>query len=287
MIISNRQDLDLYADRCIALAIDTSACGFIYNVNEYGEYVLLKYIGTDTEVYLNDMFDVVSTCAFENTFVKFIDFGLCKVISNNACLNCTNLKKIKALCCIKIGQDSFRDCVCLESATFNVVEEIGTNAFSNCSSLTNIIGVSNLKRLERDTFKCCIKLTKFELSEYITKLPVSAFYHCHMLESINTINIKSIAKRALGYCYNIISLDLRNLKSIANMSAHCAIRLSSIILSNEFIQEELNPAVFKDMKGLEVIYFDGLQKDMLNLQNKFEDAGLYYKWERLGEKVNE
>lgn len=276
--IYTRELLIEYTNRCLAFGIDTSDCGFLYHIDKEGKYILDKYTGSDSEVYLNDMFDIVTSSAFSCSTVKSIDFGDVKLISSCTCLNCQDLQYIKALKCKSILQDAFRDCFRLKQVVFSCVENIGSGCFYNCISMHEISGLNNVIKLGADSFKLCVNLKSIQLPK-LKQLERNVFNNCHNLKEIMIDSVTSIEKRALSNCYNIEYLAIPKVEYLGIVSLYGDISLHTLVIGNNFEDGFLN---LKDLKKLKKIIFKGKQKEMNTIKEMFENAGFSLEWEIMG-----
>lgn len=251
-----------------------SGCGFIFHIDE-GRYILDKYLGNDTEVYLNDMFDIVTSSAFSGSNVKSIDFGDVEVICGSVCLNCENLEFIRALKCKNILQDAFRDCFRLKQVALSCVEYIGAGCFCNCTSLQEISGLYNVKKLGADSFKLCVNLKSVQLHK-LKKLEINTFNNCHSLKEIMIDEVTCIEKRALSYCYNIEFLSVPKLEFLNPVSLYGDISLHTLLIGKNF---EDGLLYLKDLKSLNKIIFKGNKRNMSTLKEMFDNVGLMLDWE--------
>lgn len=274
--ICTRELLIEYAERCIALDMDVSSSGFVYHIDKNNKFILDKYIGSDLDVYLNDMFDIVGHGAFSGSKVQKIDFGDVNLISSGSCLNCQNLQHIRALNCNTILQDAFRDCFRLKQVVFSCIEYIGAGCFYNCISLQEISGLNNVIKLGADGFKLCINLKSIELPK-LKQLERDVFNNCHSLKDIMIDSVTSIKKRALSNCYNIEYLNVPKLIDLGTVSLHGDISLHTLLISKDFVDGILN---LKDLKGLNKIIFSGNEKEMNVLKEMLNNIVL--DWEIIG-----
>lgn len=272
--IYSRKLLDEYAERCIFLELNPESSGFRYTIDKDNNYILQKYIGDATDIYLGDMFDIIGVGAFENTNVIKIDFGTVKQIGNRACLNCQKLEFIKALDCITIGTDSFRDCFSLKQSIFKELQDIGVSSFSNCNHLITIDGLEHLKVIRRQAFNLCINLKEVCLGKQVKELPKNVFNNCYNLEKINTENIEVISKRALGCCQSLKYLDLSNIIRVESVSFYGDMNVETIVLGSSYYDKYMS--YFKDLKALKQIIFKGLDSELVSLMDNLSNCGLGY-----------
>ena len=66
----------------------------------------------------------------------------------------------------------------------NTVTEIGSNAFSNCASLTSVTIPEGVTSVGRNTFSGCASLTSVTIPDSVTAIGSGAFSNCASLTSI-------------------------------------------------------------------------------------------------------
>lgn len=272
--ICSRKLLDEYNERCLLFSLDTETCGFKYKIDKDNNYILVKYVGEDTEIFLGDMFDIIEVGAFENTNVVKIDFGITKHIGNRVCLNCQKLEFIKALECVMVGIDSFRDCYSLKQAVFGKLQYIGSSSFFNCNHLISIDGLDNLRVIKQRAFNLCISLKEISLGSQLKELPKNAFKYCYDLEKINTENIEIISKHALGCCQTLKYLNLSNVTRIESVGFYGAICVETIVLGSSYHNKYVS--YLKDLTSLKKIIFKGEESELSFLRNNLMNCGLDY-----------
>lgn len=270
--ICSRELLEEYRERCLLLDLNPEMSGFKYTIDKDNNYILQKYIGKDTEIYLGDMFDIIEMGAFENTNVTSIDFGIATYIGNRVCLNCQRLEFIKATECITVNRDSFRDCFSLKQALFEKVEVIGVSGFASCNNLISITGLEHLKFIGQHAFNLCTNLKEVYLGKGLNELPKNVFNNCYSLEKINTENVEVICKRALGCCQSLEHLDLSNLTRIESVGVYGDMNVETIVLGSSYYNKLMS--YFKDFTSLKQIIFKGLDSELAILQENLINCGL-------------
>lgn len=91
------------------------------------------------------------------------------------------------------------------------VVHIGSKAFIQCSTLSEVKLPKNIKMIEDDTFRYCCALTKITIPQGVTN--ISGFSYCSSLTEINIPeSVTKIAPRAFEHCYNLkkITVDEDN-----------------------------------------------------------------------------
>ena len=111
-----------------------------------------------------------------------------------------------------IGSAAFSDCSSLTNVTIgNNVTSIGSSAFEDCSSLTNVTIGNNVTSIGPYAFYYCTKLTNITIPNSVTSIGYSAFSDCSSLTSIEIPDsVTSIGRGAFSYCSNLISVTFKD-----------------------------------------------------------------------------
>jgi hypothetical protein len=84
------------------------------------------------------------------------------------------------------------------------VTSIGSFAFSNCSSLTNIEIPTSVTSIESFAFNNCSSLTNIEIPTSVTSIEDYAFNHCSGLSAIYAASPTPVDLSGSGYIFNIV-----------------------------------------------------------------------------------
>ncbi len=131
-------------------------------------------------------------------------------IGNNAFEECESLKTFTIPADIKeIGDKAFLGCKSYSyDLIFQDIERIGENAFDG-SGIKSVVLPGTLSEFGNYAFRGCTALTKINLHEGITKIPISAFENCSMLHDITLPDtIAEIKNWAFGGCRRIASFTV-------------------------------------------------------------------------------
>ncbi len=91
----------------------------------------------------------------------------------------------------------------------NPVTEIGSNAFSNCASLTSITIPAGVTVIGSGAFNACASLTGITIPEGVTRVGERTFSNCASLTSITIPEgVSSIGERAFSNCSNLTSITI-------------------------------------------------------------------------------
>ena len=93
------------------------------------------------------------------------------------------------------------------------VTEIGNNAFYNCTSLESVAiqddNSSCVKKIGRQAFMFCSKLTDISILDSVTEIGSETFHHCEELDTVTIPEgVTSIAEGLFSYCYSLHTVTL-------------------------------------------------------------------------------
>ena len=110
----------------------------------------------------------------------------------------------------EIGDNAFYQCSGLKSLTFpNGLTEIGDKAFQDCSGLGSLTLPDGLTKIGVAAFAECSGLTNLTFPSSLTKIGDNAFYKCSGLKSLTFPNgLTEIGDGAFWECRNLTSLTL-------------------------------------------------------------------------------
>ena len=91
----------------------------------------------------------------------------------------------------------------------NTVTEIGSNAFSNCASLTSITIPAGVTVIGSSAFNACSSLTGITIPEGVNSIGERTFSNCASLTSITIPEgVSSIGERAFSNCASLTSITI-------------------------------------------------------------------------------
>lgn len=110
----------------------------------------------------------------------------------------------------EVGANAFSDNTVITDVTLPVsVVALGRQAFSNCTALKEVRCSNTVSTLGTEVFKGCKELEKIALPSALSAISASAFHGCSSLTNV-TIgnNVKSIEKYAFADCRALESIEL-------------------------------------------------------------------------------
>lgn len=161
--------------------------------------VLVKYTGTDEDVYIPEGVTAIKQNVFEYCKIKrvFLPEGL-KEIGDHGFADCSNLEYINIPASVnKVGQHVFFGCLKLQTA----------GPGEQC----NIQLDNNMQVIPRRLFYNCQNLCLVNLPEKITVIEEDAFWNCMSLERIVLPeSCKAIGNGAFADCGNLQYLEIKS-----------------------------------------------------------------------------
>jgi hypothetical protein len=156
-----------------------------------------------------------------------------------------------------IGSYAFSGCTSLTSVTIpNSVTSIGDAAFFRCTSLTSITIPNSVTSIGSGAFDSCTSLTSITIPNSVTSIGDYAFEFCTSLTSITLPgSVTSIGSGAFDSCYSLTSITIPN--SVTNIGDYvfyyCANLISVYFRGNA---PSLGSSVF-DLSSATVYYLPG------------------------------
>lgn len=177
-----------------------------------------------------------------------------------------NLKKVSLLCYIKETNGSFfsklpnfNGCKKLEEVELQNVEEIGSNTFSHCDRLRNVIIGKNTKRITNFAFDDCTSLESITIPEGCVE--VAGFNGCTNLRNINLPkSVKKLGNNAFKDCRRFESFVIpEGVEELGHSAFAGCSNLKKIVLPSTL--KRIGASAFKGCTNLEnIVMPDGVQE---------------------------
>lgn len=133
-------------------------------------------------------------------------------IGENAFQGCTKLQnvKIEGDSIRRIGTAAFAQCVSLSEIDLpSSIVSIGSRAFKDCINLTEVQWPCNVCVIEPEVFSHCKNLTNPKLHPSIQKVGSSAFYGCSSLSVLPIFEqLDEIGKNAFSLCESLETISI-------------------------------------------------------------------------------
>ena len=150
-----------------------------------------------------------------------------------------------------IGNDAFSGCSSLTEITIpNSVTFIGNNAFRGCSSLTELTIPNSVTSIGEDVFSYCSSLAEVTISDNMTSIGNGAFWNCYALTSVTIPNsVTTIGNSAFSSCSGLTELTIPNsVTSIGNSAFSSCSGLTELTIPNSVTS--IGNRAFSDCSGL-------------------------------------
>lgn len=163
-----------------------------------------------------------------------------------------------------LGNKAFFGCGALTEVSFAndaQLRTLGQEAFSDCSSLTNIVLPTSLTAVGAGAFRNCTALTTFTLPGNVSSIGTGAFESCRKLTSFtfaspNTSPLRNLPEKMFYSCVLLTSVSLpKNVERINASAFEQCSSLSSVVLPNNL--KTLNDNAFSHCKSLTTLSLPG------------------------------
>lgn len=185
--------------------IEDSAGKFEYELNEDGDYEIVKY-------------EPFSVSASSITLPKEANGRDIVGIAENAFKAENSIKSVTVPSTYKyIADYAFYDCDSLTSISLpSGLESIGKGAFESCDLLATVKLPASISELSEYVFKDCKAITSMDLSN-IEKIQKGAFFNCAALESLTVSDkIEYATKEAFYGCDKLVYNEEDELRYLGN-----------------------------------------------------------------------
>ena len=138
-----------------------------------------------------------------------------------------------------IAKGAFANCRKLTSVKLDGIREIGNKAFYRCTSLKDVNGDPDTRKIGDSAFEGCTKLTRIYINEEeMESIGNKAFYGCTRLKTSlsGCTNLTKIGTKAFGKCQSMTEIVLpSNLNSIGKQAFAGCQKLKKITVKTELL----------------------------------------------------
>ncbi|MBQ8292515.1 MAG: leucine-rich repeat protein [Bacilli bacterium] len=242
--------------------------GFVF-LKLDGEYILIDYRGTSTEVSLprdfrGNSYKIEKPILSGNQAIETVYIPNTITELNHAFFeNCANLKKIvfeTGSSITKFGSYTFINCKSLKEVILpEGLIDLGEYTFQGCQSLETIDLPESLEIIRTSAFYNCTSLKEIIIPNNVNTMYVYVFSECTSLEKVKLPdNLKDINYSLFRNCSSLTNIELPNgLEEIDDYAFSGCTGLKSIVIPNTVTS--LGMECFKDCTNLEYVNMsDGL-----------------------------
>lgn len=116
-------------------------------------------------------------------------------------------------CVDTIGQSAFHETALTGFSLSNSVTTIGSNSFSQCNFLTDVVLPSSITTIGSFGFYYCIRLSSINIPSGVTSIDSNTFKYCYKLSSCTIPNdslLTNIGGSAFAECTGLTSINIPN-----------------------------------------------------------------------------
>ncbi len=140
---------------------------------------------------------------------------------------------ITSLSVMVIGTNAFANVLSLTNVAIpDSVTVLGVGAFSNCEYLTSLVIPNSVTNMGDSAFAQCLSLTNAIIGDGITSIAARAFLECWQLTSVTIPGgVTSIGDQAFGHCSELPSLTIpTNVTSIGDSAFEGCLGLTNLTI---------------------------------------------------------
>ncbi|MBR2196369.1 MAG: leucine-rich repeat protein [Salinivirgaceae bacterium] len=214
---------------------------------DYTSYDNAYYIGNDKNPYC-----VLIAAKRTNIETCEIKDG-CRIIYDNAFINCSSLKTINIPnTIISMGNYIFSGCSSLSTIVIpNSVEQIGSGIFYSCTKLNSVSISNSVTSIGDHEFWNCQSLSSISIPESVKEIGELAFYGCKFSSIVIPDSITSIGSLAFYSCKSLISVNIGNSISGIGSEAFSGCNSLSLVVCHSIMPPTLTDDPFT---SIDVIY---------------------------------
>ena len=167
-----------------------------------------------------------------------------------------------------IGIDAFSDCTSLTEVTIpDSVTSIGDGVFSNCTSLKEVTIPDSITSISDHAFHGCTSLKEVTIPNSVTSIDGNAFYNTPFLENQIT-DIKYAGKWVVDCNENVTEVEIKSdTVGIANNAFEDCTSLTEITIPDSVTS--IGNWAFDNCKKLEDVYYKGTETQWNSIETGF------------------
>ena len=236
-------------------------------VTRLGDYAFADADGLQNLIVPASVSNIGSHAFYRSENLEIVTIqGDLDTISESTFEWCSKLKNVSIEGTVGgIDAYAFWDCNSLEEVSAKTITgEIKIYAFNGCSALQRInASLDGLTAIGSSAFVDCISLTEINLPEGLERIDYSAFKHCGLEEIIIPDSVTRIGEHVFESCYKLKNavlpaelLAAYNDAGIPNSIFYDCPYLKTVTISND-MTERIEENAFGKCSGLTDIYFAG------------------------------
>lgn len=156
-----------------------------------------------------------------------------------------------------IGSEAFSDCTAMTEISIpDTVKTIGDYAFYKCSSLTEIVLPDSITQIGDTVWAYCSSLVRAVLPDSLTSMGSHSFIECYKLTSVNLPSGLTTIPMWTFFCCPITSIDIPETVTVIEKSAFRACRALTSITIPESVTC-IEQSAFAECTSLNQVMFQG------------------------------
>ena len=227
-----------------ASAYDFEVDGFCYEVNLEEMTATLVAVDKTIEGHIS----IPQTVVYKDR--EFTITAIEGAFTNNKLISSVEIPNTIMI----LGEDAFSGCTSLSEITgMEGISKIGSYCFSGCTSLQEIILPNNVTSIGICAFQSCSSLTSIEIPNSVTSIGQAAFSNCINLPIINLPSkLTSISANLFAGCQSLVKINFpTQIKTIWDFAFGNCVALNEITITENV--ESIRNSAFSGCTNLKTI----------------------------------